>query len=224
MHRARLPLHTVAPLPPGAPRRAALPRCPTPLTPRTPRAALIAPRVPPRPHRGQTRGISVLKFSKKEPVRNRAGSRRPYEFARAALALRWWRRARRWWRRWRRPCLPDAEATIVPPVAGLPEFSLANTEPEPNASVRTSAVASPSFFIIFNASPSEGLLKRFRFGPAEGRVPAVPLLLSPTHSATNVPARAGAPRPVFPSLSPLRRARTLPRRCGGLESETQTPQ
>jgi hypothetical protein len=51
------------------------------------------------------------------------------------------------------------------------EFCVANTEPAPNANVRTSAIASPSFFIIFNGSPSKVLLKRFQFRPRRGSRP-----------------------------------------------------
>jgi hypothetical protein len=69
----------------------------------------------------------------------------------AAFALRWRRRmALRWCRRL---CL----VFIVPP----PELAFddeelefcAKTEPAPKASVSTSAVASPSFFMVFKGSP-----------------------------------------------------------------------
>ena len=49
----------------------------------------------------------------------------------------------------------------MPPVVELLEFCVANTEPAPNTSVSRSAVASPSFFIIFNDSPSEGFSQTF---------------------------------------------------------------
>jgi hypothetical protein len=87
---------------------------------------------------------------------------------------------------------------------------VARTEPAPNASVSTSAVASPSFFIVFNASPSEGLLKRFRLGPAEGRGPAVPLQ-SHANTRQRTCQRARTPRTptsrVFRDLDTRARAR-----------------
>src|SRR5689334_17955557 len=64
----RLPLHTVAPLPPGAKGRAALPWCRPPHAPRTPRAALIAPRVPPRPHRGLRAEFRSNVFQRRSPA------------------------------------------------------------------------------------------------------------------------------------------------------------